>query len=289
MPNASERWNVVHAHDLFVILATGNCIQTSQDVRATKSVCSMADGRNGQAQVSAASLQWPQRGDQDLEEEAPQLHFVWSCMWKKTCQPLHFLEFQWRVIAFLIDHSSLNTLHVCNYFVLQSGFLLMTIQGRLQLHHPVPLRSIVLLCSLILQTMLGNNAVFHCPFNLGKMLKQIQKSSPSPISVTGHSINMSQHGFTVEPNDETWSFQCSTKKGESKATSGNAMRSLCLANKKLADQFGWLWRCTYDSTHCRLARRKPFLTALSDPQIEAGKTVKVLEILHYSSIWKKKV
>lgn len=177
----------------------------------------------------------------------------------------------------MIDHSSLNTLHVCNYFVLQSGFLLMTIQGRLQLHHPVPLRFLVLLCSLILQTMLGNNAVFHCPFNLGKMLKQIQKSSPSPISVTGHSINMSQHGFTVEPNDETWSFQCSTKKGESKATSGNAMRSLCLANKKLADQFGWLWRCTYDSTHCRLARRKPFLTALSDLQIEAGKTVKVHE------------
>ena len=66
------------------------------------------------------------------------------------------------------------------------------------------------------------------------------------------------------------------------------MRSLCLANKKLADQFGWLWRCTYDSTHCRLARRKPFLTALSDLQIEAGKTVKVHEILHYSSIWKKR-
>jgi hypothetical protein len=70
----------------------------------------------------------------------------------------------------LIDHSSLNTLHVCNYFVLYSGFLFMTIQGRLQHHHPVPLRFLVLLCSLILQTMLGNNAVFHVPFNFPKAM-----------------------------------------------------------------------------------------------------------------------
>ena len=46
----------------------------------------------------------------------------------------------------------------------------MTIQGRLQHHHPVPLRFLVLLCSLILQTMLGNNAVFHVPFNFPKAM-----------------------------------------------------------------------------------------------------------------------
>ena len=99
MPKASERWKVFHAHGPFVILATGNCTQTSQDVRATKSVCSMAESRKGQVQVPAASLWWPQRGDQVLAEEAPQLHFVWSWMWE-TCQPWHFLEIQRRMVAF---------------------------------------------------------------------------------------------------------------------------------------------------------------------------------------------
>eukprot|EP00438_Fugacium_kawagutii_P008876 Skav200912 [mRNA] locus=scaffold2445:26076:31441:+ [translate_table: standard] len=111
--------------------------------------------------------------------------------------------------------------------------------------------------------------------SLYMVLKALQKGATSQISVTGHTIDLSQHGFSVQPTDEKWIFQPSQKKGESKATSGNAMRNFCTAEKKVAEPFGWLWRCSYDATHCRLGPRKPFLTALSDMKIDAGKTVKV--------------
>ena len=101
MPKASERWKVFHAHGPFVILATGNCTQTSQDVRAYK-ICYAAWQKAGRDK-----FKYQQQVCDDLKEEikvlaeeAPQLHFVLILNVGNNVNPWHFLEIQRRMVAF---------------------------------------------------------------------------------------------------------------------------------------------------------------------------------------------
>lgn len=113
------------------------------------------------------------------------------------------------------------------------------------------------------------------------VLKSLQKNAVKAVSLTGHELEISQqgdakHGFRVQPEaGKVFAFFVTEKKAPKQYTSGNAMRPFVLNSKELGDNFGWLWKMAYDSTHCRLVPKKPCLTVKVDLKLEADKPVAV--------------
>lgn len=111
-------------------------------------------------------------------------------------------------------------------------------------------------------------------------LKGLQKNAVRDITLTGHDVTITQedgkHGFQITPEQgKSFSFFVTQKTAPKQHSSGNALRNLILSGKDVAPQFAWLWRCSFETTHCRVIPKKPFLTVATDLRLEADRPVQV--------------
>lgn len=112
------------------------------------------------------------------------------------------------------------------------------------------------------------------------VVKEIMKTNHlSEINVTGYSVKVRNptagagtHGFDLTKEPQDFCYQIKDKESK-EHSAGNVGRHLL--KKQLNENFGWLWRFTFEKVHAKLTARKVFCVLKQDVKLLAGKPVQI--------------